>query len=379
MKVLFVTQWYPTATRPYYGVFIREHAMAVALTGCQVSVLSLTIQKSPVFFARKIREYTDTLGIRVIQCELHSAFMDVLYHLPMVQGFFLQSSFQRIIKLCGKPDIVHSHVMYPAGIWGHKWAKKLQKPHVITEHWSKLYAFSRGVYGRCGLQAYASAQFILPVSKFLKNTIQTAYPSLPDPLFQVVGNVVDPEIFYYKQKTKQVNSLTFCAVASWNAKKQPDKLPELFIDALSELQKNETRTIHLVMMGGGDRIQELKDKCNALKLSASFTGYIPKEAIAKELQQADFLVHASTIETFSIVVAEALACGVPVVCSNKGALPELVNEENGILCDNTLSSWVQGLQVVITQPFHRERIATTVKNRFGPISIGEQIVKAYGL
>lgn len=57
------------------------------------------------------------------------------------------------------------------------------------------------------------------------------------------------------------------------------------------------------MIGGGDRLNDLKELCSKNELEAYFTGYIPKKLIAEHLQQADYFVHASTIETFGVVVA----------------------------------------------------------------------------
>jgi alpha-1,6-mannosyltransferase len=55
--------------------------------------------------------------------------------------------------------------------------------------------------------------------------------------------------------------------------------------------------------------------------------------LASYLASVDAFVHAGVHETFGLVVLEAMACGRPVVAMRAGALPELVNEDVGLLAD----------------------------------------------
>lgn len=377
MKVLFVTQWYPNQSQKFFGIFVREHARAVVLAGHNVQVLSLSLHYSQSLFKRRIYQHTDENGINLTQCELHSRFKDLFYHLPMLQYFLLQKLLKHSLSISGKPDLVHSHVIYPAGIWGDKIARKFNIPHVITEHWSRLDDFSRSMYFTKGKNAYNAAKAIMPVSLFLKNKIQTHISSLPDKQFQVIGNVVDTNIFNYTEEKTDEETLTFCAVATWMHKKKPDKMPELFIDALAVLQNKVDKKINLIMIGGGNKVPDLRKLCAQKGLNTQFTGFLPKEKIVTILRKSKFFVHASHVETFSIVVAEALACGLPVICSNTGALPELIDTDNGILCENTSEAWEAAISNAVNMQFDRRLIARKISDRFSLEAISKRVSSVY--
>jgi len=66
--------------------------------------------------------------------------------------------------------------------------------------------------------------------------------------------------------------------------------------------------------------------------SVSFTGRVSVEELVRHYLRAEVAVVPSLYEGFSIPAAEAMACGVPVVATTAGALPEVVeNEKSGIL------------------------------------------------
>lgn len=94
--------------------------------------------------------------------------------------------------------------------------------------------------------------------------------------------------------------------------------------------------IHLVIAGQGLEEKNLKDLINKLKVSdkISWLGLLPEEDLVKIYQAVDCFIIMSPYEVQSIVTLQAIACGLPVIASNKGALPELVHDKkNGFLIE----------------------------------------------
>jgi len=378
MKVLFISSWYPTPMNPNFGVFIKEHAHAIKNAGNDVVVLALVIQRSTDIYSTELTDVLDEVGVRTLTLEINTRYRDLVYHFVPFQSYLVKKLFYKQISSGFTPDLIHSNVIFPAGMIGDSLAKHLKKTHVITEHWSRIKGLlEKPVLSWMAIRAYERAVRILPVSNFLRDSMISILPSVASLKYRIVGNVIDSDLFYYKEKKKSDNTLRFCAVATWMNKKIPDKMPELFIEALALLQKELNQTIILTLIGGGDKLNELRQMCTDRHLKAELAGYQTKAEIAKYLQSADYFVHASTIETFGVVTAEALFCGTPVICSNVGALPELVNVSNGILCENNLESWLNGLKIALSTTYKHTLIAENIKAEFDVSSIGQKISSVY--
>jgi glycosyltransferase involved in cell wall biosynthesis len=272
-------------------------------------------------------------------------------------------------------DLIHSHVIHPAGAIGSRLAAESGLPHFISEHWSNLaYYFDKNLFRSWGRSAYESAQKIFVVSEFLKQ--KTAVFISDKTKLQVIPNVVSANEFKFRAAPVG-SSYYFVMAAKWNKGKRVIKRPKLLIKAVAEASKELDKPVILGIIGDGNRIPELKKFCAQNDVHAQFHGFLPKEMVAKEFQKADLFLHGSEYETFSVVIAEALKCGVPVVASNVAAIPELINESNGILVENTLSPWKDGIVKAMSTDYNKEAIAESFKNKFGYQEVGEMLLLAY--
>ena len=68
---------------------------------------------------------------------------------------------------------------------------------------------------------------------------------------------------------------------------------------------------------------------NPIINKSHFIGEINQQKVIKTLKNFDIFVFASSSETFGISLVEAMAIGMPIVCSNKSSLPEIL-EDGGL-------------------------------------------------
>jgi len=91
---------------------------------------------------------------------------------------------------------------------------------------------------------------------------------------------------------------------------------------------------HLVVIGSGSELAPLKTLAETLGITdrVHFTGQIPHETLGSYYQVADYLLLYSGYEGLSHTILEALSANLPIIASNKGGNPEIVEHgKNGLL------------------------------------------------
>jgi glycosyltransferase involved in cell wall biosynthesis len=112
----------------------------------------------------------------------------------------------------------------------------------------------------------------------------------------------------------------------WVGRADPYKNLTGLIEAFASLRKQYRLSVELRIVGPKDRrYPEAARRAASLGIEDAVTwlGYLPDEELLSEYQHADVFVQPSWYEGFGLPVLEAFACGTPVICSNKGSLPEV--------------------------------------------------------
>lgn len=134
---------------------------------------------------------------------------------------------------------------------------------------------------------------------------------------------------------------------------------DLLISAFSELRKKFPNAI-LTLVGDGPERQSLQVLANKLGCGHDvvFKGDIPYDHVPKEMIAHDVLVFPTRLDVFGLVVAEAIACGLPVICSCwAGAARDLV-QDNGIVVDPMdTTELVAAMEKLASDPDLRSRMA----------------------
>lgn len=101
---------------------------------------------------------------------------------------------------------------------------------------------------------------------------------------------------------------------------------DFLIDALNELNMNYDIKFKALLVGDGEEMDNIKNKVNKLGLENQviFAGY--REDIPRILTESDIYISPSKNEAISFSIMEALACGVPVVATEVGGVPEVINK-----------------------------------------------------
>jgi len=375
LKVLFVTNWYPTLDHPVRAVWVREHAKAVRLYD-DVVVLHCRMSGPAPSRRRGMEPETDervTEGIPTYRVwSTSSSIPAVSYLIALWTGL---RAFRRLVRQGFRPDIVHAHV-YDAGGLALLIGRLHRIPVVVSEHFS---SFPRRTLGRLDVLkawlAFRGADVVLPVSQALQAAI-ARYGIRAR--FRVIPNVVDTAFFTPPDHPRpDATGKRILAVGQL----VPARGLAYLLQALAGLGATRADW-HLDVVGEGAARHEYEDLAARLKLDAkvAFHGLKSKREVADLMRRADLFVLPSLLETFSAPVAEALATGTPILATRCGGPEEFVGEDVGLLVPTgDVEGLSTGLEYMLANVhrYSRARIAAYARERFSPEVVGARLHTVY--
>ena len=367
MKVLFLARWYPHKYDPMFGLFVQRHAEAAALYD---DITVLYVHPDENAKGRFDIERTQENGVDTIRIyykkkgKISSAWR---YFQSCVKG----------LKMAGKVDLNHVHVLTRTGFIAH-WQKYLNgTPYLITEHWSRYLPgndYSGALRKWWTKRIVRRASMVTTVSEVLAQAMQSH--GLKNKNYQIVPNVVDTNLFKPIPHHNDIPKIVHVSCFEDKSKNISGLLEAL------KVMKDRGISYQAVLIGEGMDLELMQQRAIDLGLTdrVRFTGLLQGETLVDELATGDFFVLPSHYETGGIVLLEALACGLPVVATEVGALPEIVNESNGILVppDN-----VAALADAMTRccqsygNYHQEELRKQVVERYSYEQVGKLIHQLY--
>ncbi len=376
-KILWLCSWYPNKLEPFNGDFIQRQAHAAALLN-DIFVIHLAGDDTGV-----IKETGEVVmnapGIteKIIYYKKHASFPAKLFsHYKWLH--LSKKAIRKYIIENGKPDVIHVNIPVKAGYLG-LWAqKKYGVPYVVTEHWGIYnevevhnYESKNSLFKQLTKKVYDGAAVFISVSRYLAEGVNRLVLQKD---YTVVPNVVDTNIFYYQEK--QSDTFRFLHVSNMVALKNTEGILRAF-RIVTEHHSN----VELVMVGDTtNTIREYAASLGFPKGTVSFRGEVSYQHVATEMQLADCFILFSNIENSPCVIGEALCCGLPVIATRVGGIPELVDETNSILVEagneNTLAT---AMQEVMKNYFtyNRKKIAEKAQQFFSYPVISKQLDEIY--
>ncbi|MGF1510032.1 MAG: N-acetyl-alpha-D-glucosaminyl L-malate synthase BshA [Myxococcota bacterium] len=159
-----------------------------------------------------------------------------------------------------------------------------------------------------------SADAITVPSVFLEREVRRQLQLPEGRLVHRIPNFVDAERFHPGPRFPRSGPLRLIHVSNL----RPVKRVHDVLRAMARARRAMTLTV----VGEGPERSNLEDHARRLGLSVTFTGR--RDDIADRLREAEVFVFPSEIESFGLAALEASSCGLAVVASRAGGLPEVV-------------------------------------------------------
>lgn len=292
-------------------------------------------ENGSVHIQKWIKALADTskLQLHVITFQRGAMFEHVHYHfLKKITGtkldYILNIHRVRQIIRSIQPDLVHAHY---ATSYGYLAARSRFTPLIITGWGADIFDSPKQSIMRTMLMfSFSKANALTVLSEVTRKEIRK-YTDKP---VQLIPFGVNTERF---SPVVRENRPTICI---GTVRTLTEKYGvEFLIRAVASIYKNRTN-IRLSIVGDGPLRASLESLANTLGIGhiTTFHGYVNQntdfERYKKLLDEMDIFSILSIIdsETFGVASVEASACGLPVVATYVGGLPEVVlDNETGIL------------------------------------------------
>lgn len=336
LRVLIMPSYYPTSATPLTGSFFREQAQALA-TVMDVRVLVMRRQST--------RRYLARAPLPPQSCPLqdppaHVAVYrtDKLMRWPNMLDSMSKAAIRYVADMARegwKPDVVLAHQFFWGGVLASRAGKVVGVPVVCVEHacpWL-LHNFSpeQQIAIRRGI---TDATIVGVVSPALRR-LMLAHDLPRNLRWAVVGNLVDETLFHPAEQraSRPDGEYVIATVANRTFKKD---VSTLFEAVAVVKQRHPERSLKVVAVGDfrgyGPSLGSLAEAARVPRMVETVSS-LDRAGVAELMRSADLFVSTSIAETFGIVVAEALACGIPVIATRSGGAEYILGDDSPFLVE----------------------------------------------
>ena len=150
---------------------------------------------------------------------------------------------------------------------------------------------------------------------------------------------------------------------------------------IAELKRRMGDVFHVLVIGDGSQKSELKVRASILGIQdmVTFVGNVPNGEVKDYLNASDLFLFASKSETQGIVLAEAMAAGLPVVAVHAVGADDIVEDGvNGFLTEEQEEAWAEKVSETLNEETYggmrRAALATAENYRSSRLAIYEEML-----
>ena len=270
-----------------------------------------------------------------------------------------------------QPDVVHSHLpilqyVVPA-------ARKAHVGNLVHTVHNMAEKETRSNLKRLLSRRYYRNGSVVPValSEVTKRSVEDVY-GLDASQVAIVANGIDLEAYEPKRDYSLSDPIRICHIGRFEEQKNHAAL----VDAAAQLKADGFDAV-FDLYGVGSLMEEIKDAIAKKGLEGEFLFHGLTDNVPDALGKADLFVFPSVYEGMPMVLAEAMAAGLPIVAAAVGGIPDMLKDgESALLCDADAASVVSAIEKLLSEEGLRKSLGMAARERAANFS-SDSMARAY--
>lgn len=299
MRVLIISNMYPTMDQPSYGVFVKNFLQDIEAQGAEVQL-----------------------------CAIHGRARNKFVKLFKYVRFITEALYKLLFS---RYDVIYMHYIAHSLIPLILLRPVLSRPYILNAHGEDVILNKRveRIIEFIGRRTIRKASMIVVPSVHFQEIMKKRYPEGRVVVSPSGG--INTQIFYSDSSLRPENDLFSIGYVS---RIDEGKGWDTLLNAIFKL-KSKHSNIELVMIGLGSQVDLLKEKIDTLKLNDSvrYLGAKNQKELGAYFRSFDVFVFPTCLnESLGLVGIESMACGTPVIGSDIPSIKTyLENNVNGLL------------------------------------------------
>lgn len=341
LRIVCPTYWYPQHATDTQATYVHDINRHLVRRGHQVTVVTPGTRSLPIhesFDGVEVVRFPMALPEDLTYGRVAQSRVSILGRLARlaVMTDYLEAQFTHTVAAARarKADVVHAHWAIPTGPAALLAARRLRLPSVITMHGGDVYVnpeqgydFPTRWYVRPALRwALRHADALTAITEDCRQHALRA--GAPPESVRVIFNGTDLRRFSPAPERSQPGDPQYGPRMIFACRQLfPRKGIRFLIEAAAQLVPRYP-DLQVVLAGDGFERPELVQLAERLGIGSrvTFLGWVPNAALPPYYRAAAVSVIPSLEEGFGIPAAEAMGCAVPVVATDAGGLPEVVED-----------------------------------------------------
>ena len=379
LRIVCPTYWYPQHANDTQATYVHDINRHLARRGNQVTVVTPGDRSLPAedsFDGVDIVRFPMELPSDLTYGRVAQGKVSLLGRFARlaVMAHYMEAQFRTTLSVARQrgADVLHAHWAIPTGPAAVLAARRLQVPSVITMHGGDVYVNPKQGYD------FPTRWYVRPPLRWTLNHADalTAITEdcrkhalragAPERSIRLIFNGTDLTRFSPSANGNRVDPYFGSQMIFACRQLFPRKGIRFLVEAVAQL-KPRFPELKLVLAGDGFERPALVKLAEELGISddVTFLGWVPNVTLPDYYRAAAISVVPSLEEGFGIPAAEAMGCEVPVVASDAGGLPEVV--EHGVtglvVPRGDTAALAEAIGSLLADPARRRRMGAAGRER----------------